>query len=842
MGLPPLEKISEFWKRYDRLADITDGKMTSDLSENLDVLLIFAALFSAINTAFISLTMPALSSDPLAETNTLLRLLIKADNSTLALADPPAFSPSSNSVIANCLLYASLSCSLLAAMGAMMAKEWLQSFDRTGQTGPLEEQGQFRQRKYDGVQRWHLGSITQSLPNLLLLSVMLFFAGVCLFLLAVNKVVAIVVITIFGGGAVLCGVTIVMGATSPLCPYQSAASRALRRTGFLFSVQWWRHLLRIVIDLAVTKPSQFISKVPNVVRHSLRTVSTDLELTRSIPALTTLREACTPEEVETAQAASWLLGTTSNRGDQIAAAQFICTLNKTACAFAFEVSGTWRSLVSRTHEAFDIWHSQPNARNQEIAELFGLASCHVLLQVSNDAVKSKDLTDLLLDQSGSFGGTFLQALHFALARYPCRVPEDEEYILHVAFLSTILNRGADIAQYQWHKLSQFFVVGRAHDEADGLLGLWAIHICDMGSGRSRASQSYALDNLMGVGENKALELFHSEPDNAVQAVEGLILSFIDPLASSDSRETSLELAELSIEAVFALHDLIILRKPCANASSVPQDSQSGQLLDGHLIDAIVGIMLDDFGSPASLVRMEELRGQLRGLRTQLRDIRRDRDQREGDRNRDREEREEREWERAWERERERELEERERELDDMDLEQTQAQGRFGAGALALKPQLKPQLALMRASRLSVESCLIRILLRAWKRTPVAQLDRSASHKIFTSSCQLWARLEATVDLTKNGIKVGNTGELLAGFDNQDELLTSNDLEMIVEFIEYLQKDREKSAFIVRNADVGINRLYVHLDRREDWDYELYSFREPRTLCSRSINTENEMAF
>lgn len=43
MGLPRVEKISEFWKRYDRLADIHDNKMTSNLSENLDVLLIFVS-------------------------------------------------------------------------------------------------------------------------------------------------------------------------------------------------------------------------------------------------------------------------------------------------------------------------------------------------------------------------------------------------------------------------------------------------------------------------------------------------------------------------------------------------------------------------------------------------------------------------------------------------------------------------------------------------------------------------------------------------------------------------------------------------------------------------------
>ncbi|KIO32700.1 hypothetical protein M407DRAFT_51584, partial [Tulasnella calospora MUT 4182] len=178
----------EFWRRYDRLADLHDKKLTTNLNGNLDVLLIFAALFSAINTTFISITMPNLSANPSDETNNLLRLLVmRADNNTVTPADLVLpFSPDSNSIIVNCLLYASLSCSLLAAVGAMMAKEWLQSFDRTGQTGPLEEQARFRQRKFNGMRQWHLEAVIKFLPNLLLLSVIFFFVGIGFYLFPIN--------------------------------------------------------------------------------------------------------------------------------------------------------------------------------------------------------------------------------------------------------------------------------------------------------------------------------------------------------------------------------------------------------------------------------------------------------------------------------------------------------------------------------------------------------------------------------------------------------------------------------------------------------------------------------
>lgn len=175
--------------------------------------------------------MPALSADASSETNALPRLLVvKVDNTTLTPSGlSPAFTPDSRSVLENCLLYSSLCCSLLAAVGAMLGKEWLQSFDRSGQAGPLEQQGRSRQRKYNGVQQWHLETIILFLSNILLLSILLFLNGLALFLFSVNKAVAAVVIAFMVLGATLSSATYVAGATSSLCPYQTAVSWAIRQ-------------------------------------------------------------------------------------------------------------------------------------------------------------------------------------------------------------------------------------------------------------------------------------------------------------------------------------------------------------------------------------------------------------------------------------------------------------------------------------------------------------------------------------------------------------------------------------------------------------------------------------
>lgn len=164
---------------------------------------------------------------------------------------------------------------------------------------------------------------------------------------------------------------------------------------------------------------------------------------------------------------------------------------------------------------------------------------------------------------------------------------------------------------------------------------------------------------------------------------------------------------------------------------------------------------------------------------------------------------------------------------------TQTQGYAETRVLVLTQNL--------AQRLQLQSCIIRILLWVWKGVPANQLNRADKEKIFVSSCQLWAPLETRVDLMMNGMEWGIKGEPLT-FDDctRDKFLTSADLSKIVELVEYLQSNWNKSKFIARNADVGINRLYVHLNRRVNWDYEVYGLRERRILCSRPRVIDNVM--
>lgn len=471
----------------------------------------------------------------------------------------------------------------------------------------------------------------------------------------------------------------------------------------------------------------------------------------------------------TAQAADWLLETTSNRGDQIAVAQFICTPDGAACSSAFEESGILRPLVSLTREVLDVWHSQPSARNQEVAELFGLALCRTFLHSPKDVAKWSDVADLQLHRASGFGGTFLRALELVRNQYSPLSPEDEEYMLHISFLSAIIDSGRVIQEYEWAKLP--CLKTKTHRMSDVLLGLWAVvvlHIIvpaisqfphyytlDLVTKFEEDKQelvdrlSYAVlwspEALISTKANSNFELNAAEiyttcfqkiqglaqqytdndqvMDRLARGIDDLIPMYLDPLTTLGPGDA--RLVTLSAEVVLTLRALRV------KGSSVSVISQSEQFLNGIWMDAVVDLMLNDLDP-----------------------------------------------------------------LSD-----------------------------------SVKSSIIRILLWVWQSSSDAEIDNEGLDAIFISSCRLWAPLEKQVASSSAGI-----------LDARDKPLTTDDLNRIVEFVEYIQKqeNRETFDFIARNADVGINRLYVHLDRRVDWDYELYDLREQPTPCPRSGYIEDGM--
>ncbi|OAX35585.1 hypothetical protein K503DRAFT_668404, partial [Rhizopogon vinicolor AM-OR11-026] len=116
------DPTSRFWAAYKKVSSEYDDDMLERCNGNMDIVLIFAGLFSAANTAFII----AMQPNPIDTTNALLVQLIQ-----ITLNGPSAVQPmiissgySSSDFWMQALAYASLAFSLLAAFGAVMGKQW----------------------------------------------------------------------------------------------------------------------------------------------------------------------------------------------------------------------------------------------------------------------------------------------------------------------------------------------------------------------------------------------------------------------------------------------------------------------------------------------------------------------------------------------------------------------------------------------------------------------------------------------------------------------------------------------------------------------------------------------
>ncbi|KAG2141947.1 hypothetical protein DEU56DRAFT_855456, partial [Suillus clintonianus] len=121
---------SRFWGVYKRVAEEHDGEFLERYSSDMDIVLVFSGLFSAVSTSFIVAMESNLSPNPSDTTNKLLAQLVQIGLGNLAAAgSTPAvlastWSPSRATIWIQMTAYASLSMSLLAAFGAVLGKQW----------------------------------------------------------------------------------------------------------------------------------------------------------------------------------------------------------------------------------------------------------------------------------------------------------------------------------------------------------------------------------------------------------------------------------------------------------------------------------------------------------------------------------------------------------------------------------------------------------------------------------------------------------------------------------------------------------------------------------------------
>ncbi|KAF8888739.1 hypothetical protein BD779DRAFT_1403033, partial [Infundibulicybe gibba] len=186
------------WKKaYDK-ADQFDREFCGGWNSEIDSLLTFAGLFSAVVTAFTVESYKLLQPDPQDMTNHIL-LNLTAQLAGRDAIELPIFTPSQSSLRINTLWFLSLTFSLTAGLVGILCKQWLRHYQQDISKPPKEALA-MRQFRYDAFLRCRVMNILGALPILLGLGLILFFVGLIDFLWDLSMVVSIPVAILIGTG------------------------------------------------------------------------------------------------------------------------------------------------------------------------------------------------------------------------------------------------------------------------------------------------------------------------------------------------------------------------------------------------------------------------------------------------------------------------------------------------------------------------------------------------------------------------------------------------------------------------------------------------------------------
>ncbi|KAJ7670349.1 hypothetical protein B0H17DRAFT_948818, partial [Mycena rosella] len=203
---PPVSRSD--WAECAKATRPFDMEMVGSLRGDMDTLLVFASLFSAVVTAFVLDSYSGLRGASSADNATAiifqqLLLQMKQDIPMINTASSTSTAPPTSSICINALWFSSLVLSLNTVLGAILAKQWLSEYEQvTCSTSTFpRQQVPLRQLKFDSLGRWRVPIIIAYLPVQLICALFLFFAGLVYFVWTLNTTVAIITSIWIGGSA-----------------------------------------------------------------------------------------------------------------------------------------------------------------------------------------------------------------------------------------------------------------------------------------------------------------------------------------------------------------------------------------------------------------------------------------------------------------------------------------------------------------------------------------------------------------------------------------------------------------------------------------------------------------
>ncbi|KAJ7635460.1 hypothetical protein DFH06DRAFT_1220614 [Mycena polygramma] len=222
------EACEKLWSIYATEAERYDAALVESWRADMEGMLIFSGLFSASVTAFLIESYHSLTLDSGDVAVQLLTRLSEqlAGNATVAPLSTPFHVPSW-SIICNTLWFTSLTLSLTCALLATLVEQWAREFVHKAHARPSPVR---RARVLSflsfGVERFGMPAIVEVLPMLIHLALLLFFAGLVVFLIPVNVVVMALVAALFASFLLFYAVITILPTIALDCPYRTPLSGA----------------------------------------------------------------------------------------------------------------------------------------------------------------------------------------------------------------------------------------------------------------------------------------------------------------------------------------------------------------------------------------------------------------------------------------------------------------------------------------------------------------------------------------------------------------------------------------------------------------------------------------
>ncbi|KAF8898937.1 hypothetical protein BD779DRAFT_1486317 [Infundibulicybe gibba] len=227
---------AKIWSVYISEAEKQDIILVQTWRGDMNATLIFAGLFSASITAFLIESYRLLTPNSEDLTVSILwqmsqQLAVMSNSSLPDVSIPPpalaaaSFTPSHNAILCNLFWFLSLAFSLVCALAATLVDQWARTYAQATENQPApHKRARVRAYLHEGLQRFGIKTVVETIPALLHVSLLLFFAGLVEFLVPINNVLSHLIAAILAIFACLYITTTWLLILYHDCPYQTPFS------------------------------------------------------------------------------------------------------------------------------------------------------------------------------------------------------------------------------------------------------------------------------------------------------------------------------------------------------------------------------------------------------------------------------------------------------------------------------------------------------------------------------------------------------------------------------------------------------------------------------------------